>query len=63
MVKHDDCNFSLHGLGYYLPKQKPLSAYISHVCTYIMLGQAIGTSLIQAEMSLVYMARGFRLSK
>ena len=37
-------------LGYYLPKRKPLSAYISDVCAYTSdfatLGQAIGMSLV-----------------
>ena len=71
-------------LGNFLPKRKPLSAYISDVYAYTsdfakrpenecfiqygalrigILGQAIGTSLVQAEMSLIYMERGFGLSK
>ncbi len=46
--------FAYNSLGYYLPKQKPLSAYIScneigQLCNELgMLGHAIGTSPVQA---------------
>ncbi len=76
------CGKNNYSLGYYLPKRKPLSTYISDECAYIsdlpnrpenewfipygalrIGGQAIGTSLVHAEMSIIYMERGFHLTK